>query len=345
MNAWHSEQLERLEEIGRHLQQCRQQQSLSLRKIAAKTYIRPSILEAIEKADTTSLPEPVYIQGFLRRYGDALGLNGDELAQQLPVATLQSASETSLQTVSETSDTSSGFWTAIQNLSLQISSFFNGSDAEPAEPEHPGENMATTTPSKPEPPPEEQESTDGADGNGSEASPGRGVSPTVVSGLVGLAAVAGLVVYVWRPSLSVFSAKTTSEPTTTAPSPEVVPPKQAGVAGNQAQPSESPGNASQQEQKQAATAASQPESFPIVVEATDRCWVRVQTGGEILFEGILNPGDRKTWNAEGEVTILAGNAGGLLVSKGKSGTPKRLGASGQPKQVTLDTKKPEIQAF
>lgn len=353
MNAWQPEQLERLQEIGRQLQQCRQQQSLTLEKLAVKTYIRHSILEAIEKADTTSLPEPIYIQGFLRRYGEALGLNGEELAQQLPVNRLQSAGETSFPTVTETSQTSGGFWKAFQHLPQQISSLLGFSGDSPPASERTSPNADTAETSQADGSPEVEkaamveESSDGSGQTLPESSPSRGFRPKIAYWLFGLAAIAGLVVYIWRPSLSAFQAETTSEQKTSPPSPEAANSQQAGVGGNSST-GESPPNSTETSKKpetETTTAPTPPAKLPVIVEATERCWLQVEANGRVLFEGTLNPGDRKSWTTEQEITIVAGNAGGILVSKGESGTPKRLGASGEVQEITIDPTKPDIEAL
>jgi pseudouridine synthase len=62
--------------------QCPHPAGLSLEAVASKTLIRASLLQAIEHGDLDSLPEPVYIRGLIRRYGDALGLDGEALAIQ-----------------------------------------------------------------------------------------------------------------------------------------------------------------------------------------------------------------------------------------------------------------------
>jgi cytoskeletal protein RodZ len=73
---------EQLLELGHLLQITRQQQGETLESIASKTLIRPSLLTAIEQGDLDGLPEPVYIRGLIRRYGDALYLDGETLAGQ-----------------------------------------------------------------------------------------------------------------------------------------------------------------------------------------------------------------------------------------------------------------------
>ena len=76
-----STQVEQLRQIGEHLGAERQQQSVSLEEVAVKTYIPLRLLQALEDGQIDRLPEPVFIQGFIRRYADVLGLNGTDLAK------------------------------------------------------------------------------------------------------------------------------------------------------------------------------------------------------------------------------------------------------------------------
>lgn len=78
------EQEEVLAGLGSRLKQVRESQSLSLEQMAARTLISRRMLAAIEQATLEHLPEPVYIQGFIRRYADALGLNGANFASDFP---------------------------------------------------------------------------------------------------------------------------------------------------------------------------------------------------------------------------------------------------------------------
>lgn len=85
MNKLDSTQLEQLKAIGAYLYEVRLSQSRTLEEIAAKTYIPLRLLKALEAGQEHPLPEPVFVQGFIRRYADALGLDGLELAQEFPV--------------------------------------------------------------------------------------------------------------------------------------------------------------------------------------------------------------------------------------------------------------------
>lgn len=78
------EQVEKLEELGSRLRQFRTEKAIPLEEVAAQTRIQARLLNAIEEGRLDQLPEPVYIQGFIRRFAEALGLNGAEFANAFP---------------------------------------------------------------------------------------------------------------------------------------------------------------------------------------------------------------------------------------------------------------------
>jgi cytoskeletal protein RodZ len=77
--------VDKLAEIGSLLRQVREKKSISMEQVAATTRIRPRLLKAIEDGKLEHLPEPIYVQGFIRRFADTLGLNGTELANTFPI--------------------------------------------------------------------------------------------------------------------------------------------------------------------------------------------------------------------------------------------------------------------
>jgi len=83
-------QQNQLAQIGAYLRDNREKQGKSLEDIAIRTYIRPQLLNGIETGDPELLPEPIFVQGFIRRYAEALEINGKELAQQFTVNSIPS---------------------------------------------------------------------------------------------------------------------------------------------------------------------------------------------------------------------------------------------------------------
>ncbi|MBN3921621.1 helix-turn-helix domain-containing protein [Nostoc sp. NMS4] len=83
MTLLNEAQVEQLKEITTRLRQVRQEKSIRIEEIASQTMIRAGILQALEEDRFEELPEPIFLQGFIRRYGDALGLDGNALSYSL----------------------------------------------------------------------------------------------------------------------------------------------------------------------------------------------------------------------------------------------------------------------
>ncbi|MGB8691420.1 MAG: helix-turn-helix domain-containing protein [Microcoleus sp.] len=71
-------------ELGRELRQGRQIRCLSLQQLHDQTLVPLHHLESIENGEIEKLPQDIYLRGFIRRIGDALGLDGHAMADALP---------------------------------------------------------------------------------------------------------------------------------------------------------------------------------------------------------------------------------------------------------------------
>ncbi|MCY7324380.1 MAG: DUF4115 domain-containing protein [Phormidesmis sp. CAN_BIN36] len=80
-----STQAEQLKAIGSKLSHEREARSVTLDAVATKTYIPLRLLSAIEAGRMDLLPEPVFVQGFIRRYADTLGLDGTALSKEFAI--------------------------------------------------------------------------------------------------------------------------------------------------------------------------------------------------------------------------------------------------------------------
>jgi cytoskeletal protein RodZ len=78
-------QAEKLTQLGSQLAALRQEQGLSIDQIMLITRIPRRLLNAIEVGDVNDLPEPIYIQGLITQFADALGLKGAEFARDFPL--------------------------------------------------------------------------------------------------------------------------------------------------------------------------------------------------------------------------------------------------------------------
>ena len=87
--SFDQEQIQKLTEIGSHLRNLRAKKGLSLEEIATKTMVQQRFLDAIEKGEIEQLPEPLYIRGFIRRFAEALGIEGTPLSESFPLGSAQ----------------------------------------------------------------------------------------------------------------------------------------------------------------------------------------------------------------------------------------------------------------
>lgn len=71
------------EELGSVLRAEREKRGLSLDKVAEHLKISARILRSLEEGDDSALPHSVYARGFVRSYGNYLGLDSEELQEAM----------------------------------------------------------------------------------------------------------------------------------------------------------------------------------------------------------------------------------------------------------------------
>lgn len=69
-------------EIGETLRDARRRYGMDVREVEERTKIRARYIRALENEDWETLPAPAYVRGFLRTYGQMLGLDGEMLADE-----------------------------------------------------------------------------------------------------------------------------------------------------------------------------------------------------------------------------------------------------------------------
>ncbi len=79
--------------IGQKLKQAREDQRLTLDKIFEHTRIRVQYLQALEADDHSVMPSPVQARGYLRNYAEYLGLDIDEVLNDLRDSNAQKPSD------------------------------------------------------------------------------------------------------------------------------------------------------------------------------------------------------------------------------------------------------------
>jgi cytoskeletal protein RodZ len=79
------------------------------------------------------------------------------------------------------------------------------------------------------------------------------------------------------------------------------------------------------------------QAVQIGVTLKEKSWIRVVADGKTQFEGELPEGTQRTWKAQAQLTVRAGNAGGVLVSVNKE-EAKPMGDIGKVKEVIVAAK-------
>lgn len=266
----------KLAEIGSRLRQIREEKAISLEHVSAKTMIQARLLNAIEEGRLDELPEPIYTQGFIRRFAEALGLNGTEFAQDFPTrlsseprfrsSVWQEVPAAQLRPIHLYILYIVVIFAAVSGLSYLINR--STLDINPPAPTTSGQPVAPKTPAQPQ----------------------QAKSPQ--------------------------SAQPKSGATSPRPTPPVAKPTQ--------QPSQ--------------TASPQPKQ-PVQAEIslTEPSWVEIVVDGRVEYEGLLPQGTKRTLTAKENLTLRAGNAGGVLVATDQQ-PPKPMGQAGMVEELTLTPK-------
>lgn len=312
MSQLNSQQVEQLKELGAYLQQQRLAQAISVEQIVAKTYISARLLQSLETAQADALPEPVFVQGFIRRYADALGLDGTALSRQFTVQpvspTLQSTKaspSTRVRPVAPPPPAIQPEPIAPPRAAVQPEPVAPLRAAVQPEPVIPSRSVTVEEQrvDKPTQPTVKQNRSSGI---------------LAAISVVALAIAAGLL-YSWNQNRT---ATSTAQLQPQPPTPQ--PPTPLAVAPP-APPKPSP----------SVRLPSAP--IEVALNLTAPSWIQVVGDGVNQFEGTLDKGTKKTWTAKQELVLVMGNAGGVLVAYNQK-QPQALGQSGEVKTVTFTPK-------
>jgi cytoskeletal protein RodZ len=244
-----SEQVEKLKEIGNKLREYRQEKSISLEEVAAKTQIRLSLLKAIEEGKIEKLPEPVYIKGFIKQFAEAIGLNGNEIAISFPVST-------------------TSMWVKPSWLHLSTARL-------------------------------------------------RPIHLYVLYICLVIGAV-NYLSYLLDRSLAPVSSDSSIDRRVLPQSTQVKIEELTPVKSNQTE---------------RLLKATQPLRVDVTLKSSS--WIRVVVDGKTKFEGTLKSGEQRTWVANKQLTVIAGNAGGVMLAL-NDGKARQLGKPGQSREVTFE---------
>ncbi len=77
---------EQKKQIGDLFKSKRQEMNLSLKEVENATSIKMLYLKAIEEGNVDKLLSQIYILGFIKQYASFLGLDGESMIKQFPLA-------------------------------------------------------------------------------------------------------------------------------------------------------------------------------------------------------------------------------------------------------------------
>lgn len=301
---------DKLKEIARQLVAAREAQGMPIEEVATKTFIPIRILKALEAAETFKLPEPIFVQGFIKRYAKLVGLDGDALAKEIPLDQTPIA----VNIVKEPAARA-----LVPPINKRVSL-----DESTAERPH------ASIFSKIAPPDDRSTPQEPFDRPA-------WLIPSL-AGLVGLGVIVGVIALITnRP-----------QPVTTAPSPSTSPKPKASIKPSAiAVPSESPrvepsaiatpSPSPSPVVTPSPTANLTTGPVNVILNLSDDSWVEVKSDGKVVFEGTMAKGSSQNWLAQKEIEVTSGNAGAVTVSQNQK-PGKVMGSAGDVKTTTFSSK-------
>lgn len=296
---------EKLRSVAQQLVQAREAQGISLEEIATKTFIPMRILKALEAGETFKLPEPIFVQGFIRRYAKLVDLDGDALAKEIPLNTEPVA----VDLIKE--PPRPPLVDVIRNQLTKASV--------------PDKVMRPVVSYNPEEPISSNPSSSLNDGyNGDRPPMDRPVWLFPVLGGIlafGLLAAAIALLRPNNPQVKPTNAQTPStKPIVVKPSPNpsVVP---SPIASETPTPSPSV------------------TSGPVKVDVSlsDASWMEVVVDGEVKFDGMMQKGATQSWSGQKDIQISSGNSGAVKVAYNQEPSTV-MGKIGQVETKTFSAK-------
>lgn len=298
-----SNQSNKLAEIGAQLKEMRESKRMSISQVTAKTLIAERHLRAIEEGNLDSLPEPIYIQGFIRKYGRALGL--ESLAEDFPVASEPAPQNWSSSPAAELRPL---HLYALYILIIAGAVSLLASLLNPLSNNRVNESQTNQTNLSPS----AKLTTNTGQGNQTKPKPTQG------------------------PTAAQPSSKPTppAQPPNAKPKPNT-PNAQASSDSNWADFSNLVNTSSN---VNPAFNFSGDKPVNVGITMTNQSWLRITVDDKIDFEGILSEGTRKSWSANQSIVVRAGNAAAVSVTFNQTPT-KVLGAEGEVIEQTFDKNK------
>lgn len=262
-----------LREVGQALKEAREAQGRTQEEIADATRISLRHLRAIEEGNESDLPEVFYVRSFLKKYADAVGLSANEVADAYRKAPAPTLSTPSM-----------GMSLGPIVYYVGIAALVGGVLALAW---HFQPKVSVVSEPSPTPAPSVKPSPKAVPVFGPTMKPA--ASPTPASPTPAPSPTGSV------PAVAAASPTVTPSPTATvAPA--------AGPSPGVATPAASP----------TADVSPSPQGGRVELVIQERSWVEVRSGGKLVYEGLMRPGQRRTITGE-SVEVTAGNAGGVRI--------------------------------
>jgi len=321
---------------GDLLRQRREELGLDLGDVAAALRIKAAYLAALEAGRLDRLPGPAYAMGFVRAYGDHLGLDGREILRRFKEESSALATKPDLSFPMPLGERSlPGRGTLLVALILAFCSYgawYYLSTGERSRPERVTEVPAALLSLRPEQPP-----TEAAVQRSSAALAGSRVAAPAAEAFATPGSVNPEPGSTGAPSATAgvpLSAHPLALPATAPPVPSAAPPTAPSPSENQTAaiaPAQPPPQSEEPRPSGIADGATR-----IVIRATADSWVQIRDANQsVLLTRVLKAGETYPVPYRPGVSMRTGNAGGLEITV--DGTPAPpIGRMGAIRNVALE---------
>lgn len=322
VNITTSKQAEKLAEIGARFKKIREEKELSIPHLTAMTLISERYLRAIENGEIESLPEPVYVRGFIRKYGDALGLG--DLSAEFPLNPVIAEQKWAGSAAAELRPFHlyALYVGVIAGAVGLLATFMNAPDANRINDSQTnfGDAAKLTKATAPIPMVLKDVLLPKIGGLGvlrkDATGSGSIVVPTVVTNTPAAAT---------NQTVSTIAANAANAVPTTTNNSQPINPNLSNTLGNLINSTNTPtsfvGTNGEFE-----FVGNKPVNVGIVMRGES--WLRITVDGKTEFEGVLNEGKKLAWSGDRQISIRAGNASAVGLSYNKQAI-QLLGKEGE----------------
>lgn len=261
-----------MQDIAQDLRRRREELGKSLEDVQAATKIRLRYLQALEAGEPEQIPGEVYAKGFLRSYGDFLGLDGWALVERYKAWRREVAGDAQAEPIRSEAE---GDGAPVPRIAPRAYALFQ-------RPRRSGQQVRS----------------------------GRlDLAMRVGTGVLILAV--GVTIWALRQGPVRQDRQPTTSPAPASndtPSAPVTPAPPFGdqAAGDAAQDKPLPTVETTRNGRSASYTVKGADALRVQADLTGDCWVRVVADGQEVFSGTLHAGDQRTWEARQHLEIQAG---------------------------------------